>query len=256
MKGDKRVFNRACVYARVSTEGQADDGYSIGEQESRCRKYIESQGWTYLQTYSDPGISGRTMNRPGLQALMADIKAGKVDAVVIYKLDRLSRKQRDTLTIIEDTLIANDVALVSLSETLDTSTPWGRAMIGILSSFNQMECETIRERTMMGKKAKAQTGGYVGGQPPTGYRVVGGELEIDKKAAKLVREIYKMRYEDDMPYQTIADTLNDRGLRTNQGKKFGMSSIRSILSNRETYLGRGVAVTEAILQEGEYMPKR
>ena len=137
-------IKKACVYTRVSTAEQANEGYSIEEQERMCKAAIESKGWSYVGTFSDPGISGRTMNRPGLQDMLSEINKGNIEAVVIYKLDRLSRTQKDTMTIIEDVFLKNDIALVSLNETLDTSTPWGRAMIGILSSFNQMESENIQ----------------------------------------------------------------------------------------------------------------
>ena len=142
-------MKNACVYTRVSTAEQANEGYSIDEQERMCKAAIESKGWRYSGTFSDPGISGRTMDRPGLQSMIQAIGRKEVNAVVIYKLDRLSRKQRDTMTIIEDVLLKNEIALVSINETLDTSTPWGRAMIGILSSFNQMESENIQMRTAM-----------------------------------------------------------------------------------------------------------
>lgn len=227
----------ACVYTRVSTAEQAAEGYSIEEQDRMCRAAIESKGWTYVTTYSDPGVSGRTMNRPGLQDMLAAIEAGKVDAVVIYKLDRLSRKQRDTMTLIEEVFLKNDVALMSLNETLDTSTPWGRAMIGILSSFNQMESETISARTAMGREAKANEGGYAGGKPPIGYRADNGNLVIVPEEAEIVRLVFKLRKEEGMTLIGIAEELNERGFRTKKGLEFKHSAIQTILNNESTYRG-------------------
>ena len=227
---------KACVYTRVSTSEQAMEGYSIEEQERMCKAAIVSKGWEYIGTYSDPGISGRTMDRLGLQKMIRAIKRGEVQAVVIYKLDRLSRKQRDTMTIIEDIFLENDVDLVSLNETLDTSTPWGRAMIGILSSFNQMESENIQMRTAMGKEAKATKGGYAGGKPPLGYKSVNGELVVVEEEAEIVRLIYKLR-KDGMTMVNIAEELNRRGLKTKQGNEFRHSAIQGILNNKEMYLG-------------------
>lgn len=229
-------IKRAAVYTRVSTTEQANEGYSIEEQERRCKAQIESKGWTYVGTYSDPGVSGRTMEREGLKSLMADIDSGKVQAVVIYKLDRLSRKQKDTMTIIEDTLLKNNVALVSLNETLDTTTPWGRAMIGILSSFNQMESENIQMRTSMGREAKVKEGGYAGGKPPIGYKAVDGELVIVPEEAEIVRLVFELRSEN-MTLMGIADELNRRGYRTKKGNKFLHSAIQTILNNEDTYRG-------------------
>lgn len=229
-------IKKACVYTRVSTAEQANEGYSIEEQERMCKAAIESKGWQYIITYSDPGVSGRTMDRDGLQSMLAAIKENEVEAVVIYKLDRLSRKQRDTMTIIEDIFLKNNVALVSLNETLDTTTPWGRAMIGILSSFNQMESENIQARTEMGRKAKATNGGYAGGKPPIGYKAVDGNLVIVPEEAEIVRLVFELRRQG-ITLHGIAQELNSRGYRTKKGGEFLHSAIQTILANEETYRG-------------------
>lgn len=246
---------RACVYTRVSTEGQAESGYSIEEQEVRCKAAIQSKGWECVGVYSDPGISGRTLERPGLKAMQSAIEAGKVDVVVVYKLDRLSRKQRDTMAIIEDYFMAHGVDLVSLNETLDTTTPWGRAMIGILSSFNQMECETITVRTAMGRQAKAMSGGYAGGRPPFGYMSVNNELVIDPPRAEIVRKIFEWFDDYGMTRVGIAARLNEMGYRTRSGGEFAHTTVRHILNNREVYMGihrygDTFGHHEAILSEG------
>lgn len=251
------TMKKACVYTRVSTQEQATEGYSIEEQERLCKAGLESKGWQYVGTFSDPGISGRTMNRPGLQDMIEKIKAGEIEAVVIYKLDRLSRKQRDTMTIIEDIFLKNDVALVSLNETLDTTTPWGRAMIGILSSFNQMESENIQVRTEMGRKAKVNEGGYAGGKPPIGYRAENGTLVVVPEEAEIVRLVFDLRKQGGTLIG-IADELNKRGYRTKKGGLFLHSAIQTILNNEETYRGHykyGTGTVEgqheAILTEKE-----
>lgn len=227
---------RACVYTRVSTDEQARSGHSLEEQERMCKAAVESKGWEYIGTYSDPGISGRTMVRPGLQKMIEGIKAKEIDAVVVYKLDRLSRKQKDTMAILEDIIMPHDVALVSLNETLDTSTPWGRGMIGILCAFNQMESETIAQRTKMGREAKAAKGGYAGGKPPLGYRSVNGELEIVPGEAEIVRYVFKRRAEGGT-LVGITKELNELGYRTKAGKEFQHSAIQTILANEDTYRG-------------------
>lgn len=251
-------MKKACVYARVSTTEQAEKGYSIEEQERMCKAAIESKGWAYVGTYSDPGVSGRTMERPGLQDMFEKINSREIEAVVIYKLDRLSRKQRHTMAIIEDVFLKNEITLVSLNETLDTSTPWGRAMIGILSSFNQMESENIQERTSMGRKAKAKTGGYAGGKPPIGYRVDNGQLVVVPEEAEIVRLVFKLRSEGGTLIG-IANELNEKGYHTKGGGIFRHSAVQTILNNEKTY--RGVyrygkenevqGMHEAILKEGE-----
>lgn len=230
-------MKRACIYTRVSTAEQAEEGYSIEEQEVRCKGAIVSKGWQYVRTYSDPGVSGRKLaERAGLQEMIKAIEAKEINAVVIWKLDRLSRKQRDTLYLIEDVLLKNDVELVSLTETLDTTTPWGRTMIGILSAFNQLESENIQMRTSMGRKAKAEKGGYAGGKPPIGYRVSDGNLVVVPEEAEVVRLVFKLRKEGGTLIG-IADELNKRGYTTKKGGIFHHSAVQTILNNEQTYRG-------------------
>ena len=230
-------MKKACVYTRVSTEAQGEDGkVSLPEQERMAKACIESKGWKYVKTYEDNGYTGRNTNRPGLQEMLRDIRAGKIEAIVIFKLDRLSRKQRDTLAIVEDDLLANGVDLVSLNETLDTTTPWGRAMIGILSSFNQLESDNIALRTTMGRYATAREGGYAGGKPPLGYRAENGQLVIVPEEAEIVRKVFELRNQG-CTLQGIADKLNELGYRSKKGKEFKHSAVQTILGNEDTYRG-------------------
>lgn len=230
-------MKKACVYTRVSTDAQGEeDKVSLPEQERMAKACIESKGWQYICTYEDNGYTGRNTNRPGLQKMLTDIKTGKIDVVVIFKLDRLSRKQRDTLTIIEDVLLENNVDLVSLNETLDTTTPWGRAMIGVLSSFNQLESENIALRTAMGRYATAREGGYAGGKPPLGYTAVDGHLVIVPEEAEIVRLIFSLRSEG-KPLMGIAEELNRMGYRSKKGNEFKHSAIQTVLNNESTYRG-------------------
>lgn len=228
---------RACVYTRVSTDAQGEvDKVSLPEQERMAKALIESKGWTYVKTYEDNGYTGRNTNRPALQQMLEDVKNHTFDAIVIFKLDRLSRKQKDTLGIIEDVLLTNKVDLVSLQETLDTTTPWGRAMIGVLSSFNQLESENIAVRTAMGRYATAREGGYAGGKPPLGYKAVDGHLVIVHEEAEIVRLVFELRAKG-MTLHAITDELNRRGYRSKKGNEFKHSAIQTILNNEDTYRG-------------------
>ena len=161
---------RVALYIRVSTQEQAKEGYSIGEQEKRLRSYCEAMQWDIFKVYIDPGYSGGDTNRPGLIDLMRDVRAGLIDKVVVYKLDRLSRSQKDTLILIEDVFLTNNVDFVSMSESFDTATPVGRAVLGLLAVFAQLERDQIRERMGMGKEARAKEGKWGGGpSEPIGY---------------------------------------------------------------------------------------
>ena len=154
-------MKRAALYLRVSTQEQAQEGYSIGEQKERLIAYCKALDWLITDVYVDGGYSGSNLNRPGIQKLMDE--TDKFDVVLVYKLDRLSRSQRDTLYLIEEAFLPHNVDFVSMQESFDTATPFGKAMIGLLAVFAQLEREQIKERTRMGRIARAKSGLYRGG---------------------------------------------------------------------------------------------
>lgn len=166
------------LYSRVSTEIQKEN-HSIGEQQDMMQKYCEAMKWKPFDFYTDAGFSGAKLDRPALQKLIRDIKAGMVDKVIVYKLDRLSRSQKDMLYLIEDVFQANNCDFVSMSENLDTSSPFGKAMTGILAVFAQLEREQIKDRMAMGRVARAKDGRLVG-KPGYGYEYIDGELVVNE----------------------------------------------------------------------------
>lgn len=177
-------------YVRVSTDNQLEN-YSIEEQTARLEAYCAAKGWTLMHTYIDGGYSGGNTDRPALQEMLRAVRENKVDAVVVYKLDRLSRSQKDTLTLIEDELLAHGTDFVSINENFDTSTPFGRAMIGILSVFAQLEKDQITERFTMGRIGRGKAGYFHGGgNPPTGYDYIDGLLVVNEYEAMQVREVF------------------------------------------------------------------
>ena len=139
------------------------EGYSIEAQIELVTAYLKSKECTEFKVYTDPGYSGKDLNRPAIQQLIQDIKDGKIDTVLVFKLDRLSRSQKDTLYMIEEVFNKYDVGFISIRESFDTTTPFGKAMIGILSVFAQLERETIIERTRIGLKKRAEDGYWRGG---------------------------------------------------------------------------------------------
>lgn len=144
-------MNRAALYIRVSTLEQAQEGYSVGEQKERLIAYCKAKDWIIADIYVDGGYTGSNLNRPGIQKLISE--TDKFDLVLVYKLDRLSRSQRDTLYLIEEVFRPKGVDFISMQESFDTSTPFGKAMIGLLAVFAQLEREQIKERTWMGRVA-------------------------------------------------------------------------------------------------------
>lgn len=236
---------KIALYPRVSTTEQAKEGYSIKEQTDRMKKYCEAMGWKVYNVYTDAGYSGASTDRPGLQKMIKDVKAGKVDKVLVYKLDRLSRSQLDTLYLIEKVFLANGVDFVSMSENFDTSTPFGRAMIGILAVFAQLEREQIKERMLMGKEARAKEGKFHGSWAiPIGYNYTNGELIINDFEAAQIKEAYELAANGKSPH-IIAKQFNAAGY-THKHGEWNDKSIRRIL-RQKTYIGY-------ISHNGEWIP--
>ena len=226
---------KVAIYVRVSTQEQAKEGYSIQEQIDRLTKYCEAHGWEVYKVYTDPGFSGADTNRPGLQTMLKDIRRGRVNKVVVYKLDRLSRSQKDTLELIEDEFLDRSVDFVSMSENFDTSTPFGRAIVGILAVFAQLEREQIKERMAMGKEARAKEGKWNGGQnSPLGYDYIDGELVINPFEALQVKEMFELASQNVSSYR-ITEIFNSKGYHTRYGT-WESSTIRRSLRSK-VYLG-------------------
>lgn len=216
------------IYTRVSTQEQAKEGYSLGEQEERLKSYCAARDWTVANVYSDGGFSGGNTNRPALQKMINDIERKKIELVLVYKLDRLSRSQKDTMTLIEDVFIKNNIHFVSINENFDTSTPFGMAMIGVLSVFSQLERSTIAHRTAIGREARAKDGYFHGGgYDPIGYDYINGELVINDYEAMQIREIYDL-FLKGYPIARIRKIMSAK-YTTKYGSWYSDSAIKSCL---------------------------
>ncbi len=196
-----KPFKKAAIYVRVSTDAQREEGYSIEAQSEMLAAYLVSKGIKDYEYYIDGGFSGSNIDRPALKRLIEDIKEKKISMVLVYKLDRLSRSQKDTLYLIEDVFNPNGVDFVSLNESMDTSTPLGRLMLGILSAFAQLERENIRERTRMGMKERVKSGLWPGGgRVPFGYDYDSEKgILVPNSDAETVRRIYDLYLEGYSP---------------------------------------------------------
>lgn len=219
---------RVGLYPRVSGHEQ-EDNYSIPEQIDRMKKYCEARDWMVYKIYTDSAYSGSNMERPGLQDMIKDCEKGKLDMVLVYKLDRLSRSQKDTLFLIEDVFEKNGVGFTSMTENFDTSTPHGKFIIGILSVFAQLEREKIRERTMIGKDSRAKDGKWHGGRwIPIGYDY-DGLLMPNEYEAMQVREIADL-FLKGTPIRTIERIVTEKGYRHKHGE-WEAKTIRRVLQN-------------------------
>ena len=225
----------AC-YCRVSTREQAVNGYSIDEQSERLKAFCRAMGFKDFKFYIDPGYSGGNTDRPSLKKLIKDIESKKVDKVVVYKLDRLSRSQLDTLYLIEKVFLANNCDFISINENFDTSSPFGKAMIGMLAVFAQLEREQIKERMYMGLEGRAKSGKHTsGGNAPIGYELVDSRLVVNKFEAMQIKEIHSL-YQRGYNFNQIAKELNSKG-HTHKYGSWTSTRVRIVVLN-PLYIGR------------------
>ena len=220
------------AYCRVSTEDQAREGLSLAAQEDRIRAFCAAQGWTAAEVYVDDGYSGKNLDRPALRRLILDAGKKAFEIVVVYKLDRLSRRQRDVMSLLEDVFGGLGIGFRSVTEAFETTTPFGKAALGMLAVFAQLERETIIERTKMGKLQAAKAGRWKGGPVPYGYRydpVRGWSLVPEE--IEVYRRIYRWYACEDMGVMKIARRLNEEGIPSPSGGHWGRSAVFKIIKN-------------------------
>lgn len=252
---------RCAVYTRKSTEdGLEQEFNSLDAQRDACSAYVMSQmheGWTLApDAYDDGGFSGGTMERPGLKRLLADVAAGKIDVIVIYKIDRLTRSLTDFSKIV-DVLDKANASFVSITQAFNTTTSMGRLTLNMLLSFAQFEREVTGERIRDKIAASKRKGLWMGGPVPLGYDVRDRKLVVNEKEADLVRHIMR-RYVALSSLRELADELNRDGYKTKiqqrtsgphkGGCVFRRGTLFYLLSNR-TYLGEIVHKGEGFVGE-------
>ena len=254
---------RCAVYTRKSTEEGLDQEFnSLDAQREACVAYIASQiglGWKLVPDhYDDGGISGGTMERPALQRLLQDIRDRRVDVVVVYKIDRLTRSLTDFSKIVE-VFDASGVSFVSVTQQFNTTTSMGRLTLNVLLSFAQFEREVTAERIRDKIAASKKKGMWMGGVVPLGYRVENRKLIIEEAEAKTVRHLFD-RYLKLKSVRALADEAEATGLRgriakgstpTATGKPFGRGNLYHLLSN-PMYIGK--IRHRDLIHDGEHLP--
>lgn len=246
---DMRQSIRCAIYTRKSSEEGLDQDFnSLDAQREACAAYIVSQrheGWTLIpDVYDDGGISGGHMNRPGLLQLLDDVKSGKVDVIVVYKVDRLTRSLSDFAKIV-DILDGAGASFVSITQSFNTTTSMGRLTLNVLLSFAQFEREVTGERIRDKIAASKMKGIWMGGAVPLGYEVKDRKLIVELEGAELVRTIMQ-RYVETGSVPRLINILAADGVRTRErtlkdgrpygGVHFGRGVLYAMLTNR-IYLG-------------------
>ncbi|MBL8571404.1 MAG: recombinase family protein [Phreatobacter sp.] len=255
---------RCAIYTRKSSEeGLEQDFNSLHAQREACEAYIASQrheGWSLVPThYDDGGYSGGSMERPGLAALMADVEAGRIDIVVVYKVDRLTRSLADFAKIVER-FDARGISFVSVTQAFNTTSSMGRLTLNVLLSFAQFEREVTAERIRDKIAASKRKGLWMGGNLPFGYRVENRKLVPDEIEAEQIRAIFDL-YLELGSIGALKKELDRRGNRTRVrslasgavvgGIPFGIGPLQAILRNR-VYVGE--LVHRGVHHGGEHAP--
>ncbi len=268
--GEGRKKFRCAIYTRKSSEeGLEQDFNSLDAQREACEAYIASQkheGWTALrEMYDDGGFSGATIDRPAFQQLLFDVTAGKIDVVVVYKVDRLTRSLSDFAKIVE-IFDKRGVSFVSVTQQFNTTTSMGRLTLNILLSFAQFEREVTGERIRDKIAASKKKGMWMGGQPPLGYDANDKKLVINEAEAKTVRSIFR-RYVELISVRLLKAELDERGIisklrKASDGSDYGgnplaRGALYLMLQNRiyrgeivhkgKSYIGEHEAIVDEVL---------
>ena len=244
---------RCAVYTRKSSEeGLEMEFNSLDAQREACEAYVASQraeGWLLVSDrYDDGGFSGGTLERPALKRLLADIEAGRIDVVVVYKIDRLSRSLMDFSRLVE-VFDRQNVTFVSVTQSFNTTTSMGRLTLNVLLSFAQFEREVIGERIRDKFAASRRKGMWMGGWAPLGYEVRDRKLVVNEKDAKLVRSIFQ-RFLKTGSATILARQLIREGVRNKYGKLIDKGILYKLLNN-PVYIGE--AVHKGVSYPGEHV---
>jgi site-specific DNA recombinase len=229
------------IYVRVSTEDQAQEGFSIRAQIEKLKSYALLKDWEIYDIYSDEGISGKNIvARPAINRLIDDIKSGKVNNVLVFKVDRLTRSTKNLIELV-DLFEENKCTFNSLTESIDTDTPSGRMFLKIIGIFAEFERENLISRVRLGYERKAREGYSLSSFGTSyGYDIKKGEKiqTINPTESKIVREIFEAYVNDNISMLAIAKNLTERGIKTKKGSsKWNKSTIRSMLEN-PNYIGK------------------
>jgi len=231
-------MNRAAIYTRVSTDRQAEEGFSLEAQRDILLDVARRKGLEVYREYSDPGVSGGSFKRPGIQMMLQDMKAKKFDTIIVHKLDRLSRNMGDLYWFIDlvNKLNVRLIIAAQGSEEIDTRSPMGKAFLYFSGIWAEIYLDNLREETLKGLTKKIQKGGRHMSRPPLGYTFdENGELIIVEEEAKLVRMVFDLFVNKLWGVTKIAKHMNTFST-TKEGGKWDNKSVRNILTN-PTYAG-------------------
>lgn len=224
-------MTRTIAYLRVSTDKQADRGVSLDAQKAKVEAYATLYGLELVDVVIDAGVSAKTLDRPGLTRALTAIAAGEAAALLVVKLDRLTRSVIDLGTLIDRHFGDKGAALMSVSEQIDTRSAAGRLVLNVLMSVAQWEREAIGERTSAAMAHKAARGEYTGGRAPYGFTIADDGATLVKLPAEqaVIAEARELRASG-LSLRAIAAELDKRGLRSRKGKTFAATQVKRMVA--------------------------
>ncbi len=225
----------AVGYVRVSTLEQSQEGISLDVQKSRIQAYAQAKNLELVDVLSDEGLSGKNLKRPGLRELMDRCERDEVQHVIVVKMDRLTRRTRHLLSLVEDLFIKRQIELHSVSESIDTGTPHGRFLLTILGGLSEMERELIGERTkgaLSYKRERLEPTSH----PPLGFEANGSRERMipvpqELKTVRVILDLWRRG----RSYCAIARQLDSQGVPTKRGGRWASETVRKVVQRRDWY---------------------
>ncbi|RUQ27645.1 MAG: recombinase family protein [Candidatus Competibacteraceae bacterium] len=223
------MATKTIAYLQVSTDKQADKGISLEAQQDKAKAYASLYDLDLVEVIIDAGESAKTLERPGLQRALSMLKTGQADALLVVKLDRLTRSVVDLGKLIETYFAPGKAALLSVSEQIDTRSAAGRPVLNILASVSQWERETIAERTRDAMRHKQSQGEYIGGGAPYGFELVNGDLVEDSFEQGVIQQARELR-DSGLSLAAVAKELDRRGIQSRNAKPFAAMQIKRLVA--------------------------
>jgi site-specific DNA recombinase len=226
---------KAVGYIRVSTDKQADHGISLEAQQAKLTAYAALYDIELVEVIVDAGVSAKTLDRPGLQRALGMLRKGQANALLLAKLDRLTRSVKDLGSLVEAYFSADEITLLSVADSIDTRTAAGRLVLNVLGSVAQWERETIGERTSEALSHKRSKGEKLGGDVPYGYRLSadGKTLTPDEGEQALLTAI-REAHQSGLSQRAIVIDIKRQGFRTRKGTALNRTQIQRIMSQAKT----------------------
>jgi site-specific DNA recombinase len=221
---------RTVAYVRVSTDKQVEHGLSLEAQQAKLTTYAALYELDLVAVEVDAGVSAKTLQRPALQRALTRLKAGEAEALLVVKLDRLTRSVRDLGVLVETYFLAGKWSLLSVSEQIDTRPAAGRMVLNILAAVSQWERETIGERTAAAMAYKRRQREYTGGEPPYGWQLAADGVHLDPHTAEqaIIRDALELKAAG-LSLRKIGARLAARGLLPRQGNAWNPKTVRDLL---------------------------